>query len=421
MKKCILVSLLMVFLAGCGTKRSPGAPPGTATSLPIQPILIEAKPDWSVYDPDPEHPWNRVFRQLYRRSADGEEYGADELDPLLWLDTSHLLAGASHREVVQVLDEFLAGDADNLIRDPLKRAMFQRDLWAVFDWAASQPEPHSGAREALQARLAEIMKRVALSREEILSLPDNYALVVRSKSYPAGFQEEHPEQAFLPPDLLDPGSAWAIVGHEGGPAAMTHTESFPFFGRSVFLVFVRSPQGRAGTLEFIESLTTEAGPVTPTGTEVALVRRMLLIDDQGDLVLSPLVETVQIRHFRPLQVFHELELDRKRLFEGSAGGLVPNSSLFMLFMGHGDVFQVSEMPTLQASIPAICKACHSDEPYNFDSGNTGSIITYSRRPFPLADDERPVLFATTVMDEAQTVMQWKRDHETWKGLEALWR
>ena len=186
---------------------------------------------------------------------------------------------------------------------------------------------------------------------------------------------------------------------------MTHTEAFPFFGRSVFLVFFHSPEGRAATLEFVESLNTEAGPVTPTGTEVALVRWMLLIDDQGELVLSPLVETVQIRHFRPLQVFHEFELDRKRLLEGFAGGLVPNSGLFMLFMGHGDVFQVSEMPSLQASIPDICKACHSDEPYRFDSGNTGSIITYSRRPFPLADDERPVLFATTITDEANTVMQ----------------
>jgi hypothetical protein len=339
----------------------------------------------------------------------------------LWLDTAYLLAGASHQDAIEALDEFLESDADDLIKDPLKRAMFQRDLWAVFDWAASQPEPHPGERAELQARLAEIMKRLALSRDEILSLPDNYALAVRSGAYPAAFQAERPEGAFLPPDLLASGSAWVVLGRERGPAAMTHTESFPFFGRSAFLVFIRSPEGRAGTLEFIDSLNTEARPVTPTGTEVALVRRMLLIDDRGELVLSPLVETVQIRHFRPLQLFHELELDRKRLFEGSAGGLVPNVNLFMLFMGHGDVFQVSEMPTLQASIPDICKACHSDEPYTFDSGNTGSIITYSRRPFPLADDERPVLFASTVMDEAQTVMQWKREHETWKRLEALWR
>jgi hypothetical protein len=45
-----------------------------------------------------------------------------------------------------------------------------------------------------------------------------------------------------------------------------------------------------GTLDFIESLKTETNPVTAMGTDVALVRRMLLIDNQGEPVLSPLVK-----------------------------------------------------------------------------------------------------------------------------------
>lgn len=420
MKKTRLIMLLVVFLTGCGTNQPPRAHAGTATLPVVQPSPMKSV--WSIYDPDTDHIWNRVFRQLYQRTdTGGKEYGADELDPLLWLDTTHLLSADSHRQAVNVLDEFLSIHAENLIQDPLKRAMLQRDLWAVFDWAASQAEPYPAERETLKVRLAAIMKRVALPREEILSLPDNYALAVESRSYPAAFDADHLEEVFLPSNLFQPDSAWVPLGREGGPIAMTHTEAFPFFGRSVFLVFVRSPDEREATLDFIQSLNTEPHPLTAIGTEVALVRRMLLLDDQGELVLSPLVETVQVRHFRPVQAFYEFELDRKRLFDGVAGGLVPNNDLFMLFMGHGDVFNIPNIPDLRAAIPDICKACHFGDLPNPNAANTQTIISHSRLPFFLPDHARPILFATTPVNEAKTVIEWKQAHATWKALETLWQ
>jgi hypothetical protein len=412
--KNILRLILIVLLGGCATNQP------LLTESTSSPLAVAGDSLWSVYDTDPDHPWNRVFRQLFRRtSADGQEFGAGELDPLLWFDTTYLMTGLSHRETLQVLDEFLSADADDLVRDPLKRAMFQRDLWAVFDWSSSLEEPYAMERKALQARLAEIMMRVALSKEEILALPDNYALAVKSAAYPAVFQEDQPGTAFLPADLLQPGTGWIVVGREGGPTAMTHTEAFPFFGRAVFFVFVRSPDGRAGTLEFIDVLNRVLNPLTPVGTQVALVRRMLLIDDKGKLVLSPLVETVQLRHFGPSQSFYEFEMDRKRLFDSQAGGLVPNDNLFILFMGHGDVFE-NPLPEAQAAIPQICKACHFETSPSLNSGATQSIISYSREPFPLPGNARPVLFASTVKKEALAVMEWKQRHATRKSLEALW-
>ncbi|HEX5941789.1 MAG TPA: hypothetical protein VFY66_05895, partial [Anaerolineales bacterium] len=146
----------------------------------------------------------------------------------------------------------------------------------------------------------------------------------------------------------------------------------------------------------------------------------LLIDDQGEILLSPLVETIQLRHFSPGQSFHELELNRSRLLNGVSGSLVLNQAFFMLFMSHGDVFE-SSMPELQATIPQICKACHVEYPPILNSGNTKSIISYSRQSFSLRDNERPVLFATTLLQEAETVIEWKRGHATWKLLERLWR
>ncbi len=175
-----------------------------------------------------------------------------------------------------------------------------------------------------------------------------------------------------------------------------------------------------GIQYFWSSLNTEPNPITAIGSDVALVRRMLLIDDQGDLILSPLVETVQIRHFSPAQSFHEFELSRTRLFDDVAGGLVLKADLFMVFMGRGDVFQNPDLPEQQALIPDICQACHSEYPPIFNSGNTQSILSYSRQKFPLADNEHPILSPTTWTEEAQTVITWKLEHETWKSFETLW-
>ncbi len=420
-----LTSLIFLLLA-CNT--SIPAPPSIsstrpATNAPTQTteaISVLGTSSWNMYDSDPDHIWNRVFRQFYRRTAtDGKEYGLDELDPLLWFDTTYLLNGVSHQQAIQVLDEFLTTHAENLIENPLKRAMFQRDLLAIFDWLAFQSDSYSSQRQALETRLAQIIKRVALTKGQIMSLPDNYILTVQSNVFPANYQVDDPKAAFLPSDLFQLDSAWVPIGRAGGPIAMAHTESFPFFGRSVFLVFVRSPYGRAATFDFIHTLNTDPSHAFTLGLDIALVRRMLLIDNQGSLVLSPLIETIQIRHFNPEQIFHEFELDRMRLLNGDANILNLKTDLFMLFSSHGDVFEISDI-TVQATIPEICKACHFENPPLPNPANIQSILSYSRTNFPLPNNARPILVATTWTDEAEIVINWKTNHITWKSLRALW-
>jgi hypothetical protein len=424
MKQTISLTLIAVAIIGCTSNADLTQVRATTQATEI--IPISEKPTWNVYDPDPDHIWNRVFRQFYRRTTnDGKEYGLGELDPLLWPDTTYLLNGISHQQAIHVLDEFLTTHAENLIDDPLKCAIFQRDLWSVFDWLAFQSDPYPTQREALETRLAQMIKRVALTREQILSLPDNYALAIQSQAFPTNYQAEHHKAAFLPIDLFESDSAWVPMGREGGPVAITHTNEFPFFGRSVFLVFVRSPDGRKATLDFIHSLNTDPHPDFKIGSEVALVRRMLLIDDLGNPVLSPLVETIQIRHFSPAQAFHEFELDRMRLLNRDENSLNLKTDLFMLFLSHGDLFERDHGPELQAPIPDICKACHFNIPGVLDSGNMQSllqtILSYSRVNFPLPNNQRPILFATTWADEAQTVMIWKLNHHTWQSLKNLWK
>src|SRR5207248_8454373 len=57
----------------------------TATPTPTR-VPTPMPLRWDVYDRDPLHPWNRLFRALYGRfTADVHEYGRDSLDPLRWV------------------------------------------------------------------------------------------------------------------------------------------------------------------------------------------------------------------------------------------------------------------------------------------------------------------------------------------------
>src|ERR1700674_4829822 len=72
----------------------------------------------ALYDPNPAHIWNRLHDALLiREDQAGAKYGADSLDPLLWLNSDHLLAQPSHQRAVRVLDEFLQMHAENQIHD----------------------------------------------------------------------------------------------------------------------------------------------------------------------------------------------------------------------------------------------------------------------------------------------------------------
>jgi hypothetical protein len=54
-------------------------------------------PECTVYDAAPDHPWNRLHESLFVHvGRDGRTYGQDRLKPLLWLNSQHLLHGATH-------------------------------------------------------------------------------------------------------------------------------------------------------------------------------------------------------------------------------------------------------------------------------------------------------------------------------------
>jgi hypothetical protein len=202
------VPLLLFFLYSHGYGKSADTQvKGNAQSQPRS-----APATLAIYASDPDHIWNRLFRLFYVRHADdGQQYGGDELDPYLWEQTKYLLSGSSHDEALKLLDEFLEQHAERAVTDPLKRALFQRDLLAVYDWLALPGDEQTQNRSELQKRVAEIIRRLALSEDQIRKLPDNYEDAVRAHAFPTTYDPATPSRRSFPMIFSTPrGHGYAL-------------------------------------------------------------------------------------------------------------------------------------------------------------------------------------------------------------------
>jgi len=317
----------------------------------------------TLYDADPGHLWNRLYAALFLRvDAGGNSYGPEFLDILFWTQTKHLLAEPSHGLALKVLDEFIASHGEKLIESPLKRAVMQRDLWAAYEWTVrmgnidNKAPSLTATLSELQSRLVVVIKRIALSKAEVEALPDNYAATVASGKFAADPDPAQPGAPFLPPVLFKQESPWACIGDKRDfPLAVQHENGCTY--HSAFFAFIRLPEGRAALAAYLDTIKKsvpyipdpappkgrfiEKDPVKanpdmpqiPAGTIVALVRQMVLIDNEGRPVATHLTESVQFRIYRRIvqdgsdfneehaQFFYEFLMDRKLLFSNIAGGL----------------------------------------------------------------------------------------------------
>src|SRR3984957_16111529 len=388
-------------------------------------------PSREIYATDLDQIWNRLFRLFYVRQArNGDQYGGDELDPYLWEKTKYLLSGPSHDEALKLLDEFLQQHSENLVRDPLRRAVFQRDLLGVYEWLAALSDEQGRPHPELQKRIAEVIRRLALTANEIGKLPDNYNDAILSHAFPVAYDAANANEPFLPADLFDPTGPWVCLGEEPGrPVASTHLHFFR--GRSVFLVFFQVPGGRSKTLEYLEQLRNipkgwgpneerplfpyPEPPQFPLGTRMALVRQVVLSDASGHPIATHLTESVQVRVYRAIhfdlggtgahsQDFFEFTLSRERLFSGQAGGLRAigqGEKEFAFFLSHGmDPFESEEAPERFAGeVLKSCSACH-------EAAGLHSFLSYSRERFGPFDVPPPKLIVSTPSLETATQIQW---------------
>jgi hypothetical protein len=425
------------------------------------------EPAIAIFDRDPSHLWNRLHAALLiRQDRNGKNHGEDALDPLLWFETRHLLSEPSHRDAIQVLDQFLTTHAENLIHDPVKRALLQRDLWAVFDWSVmrdSVNDEYANERRELQIRLAEVLRRLALTPDEIKNLPDNYAQAIASGSFAKEFDPSDPQRPFLPRDLFDPHGTWAgITPSPESDTGVAKSHIYELSGRSSFLVFVRLPGGHKATMDYFKSLwdfpqpwvqemnsdQTTINPDLPSfpaGTQVALVRRMNLFDNQGNLTTTNIVESVQIRVYQTItsarerffsgtiaetiknsgQEFYEIRLSRPLLFSGKNGGLravARDEREFSTFQTKGmDPFEVTSNSGHQESAEEApielqrCVACHS-------GGGVRSLNSREAlfRPNRMQMEPGNSDYGSVYWGD-ESAINWKQNRYDWGLLNGYWK
>jgi hypothetical protein len=284
-----------------------------------------------VYDKDPDHLWNRLFAALYVRPGEAPpagqarriEGGDAYLDPLLWPETPRFSADrAVIEKTTLLLDEFLEKKGAELVGDPLKRALFQHDLWAVHDRVARQ-RPRTAVAKMhgdMLKKMAQVIRAVALSKDQIAALPDNYALALKSGHFAAEHKFD-PKIDYLPSDLpKGPGNSttddWVEITY---PAHVPPYHTHDFGGRSYFRIFYRFPSGRKAVLDYLKYvadegvdkehpdaakravLKTKGLRQIPAGTQLALLRQMVVLDKDLKPVPTSVVQELRMRIYKNVE------------------------------------------------------------------------------------------------------------------------
>jgi hypothetical protein len=305
-----------------------------------------------------------------------------------------------------------------------QKAIMQRDLVAIFTWVLSKPESARNSR-TLAKSLARAINHIALDETSIKTLPDNYTAAVRTGHYAASFDPAAPDKPFLPKDLFGKDGAWlplAAMDKDMLPATL-HFEAFK--GRSAFSVYFRHPDGRKAGEEYLLRLahaTNRLGAVLdaetnrerpspteqfPPNTIWALVRHAILLDRDSTPVISPIVESVQLRVYRstrpypmqyldrdgriqhtgePSQIFLQWELRRKPfLGEGGFHFTQPGEDRWELFMGKGyDPFESGwDFRPLKRPPTLSCFTCHGPSGIHSVNSRTRFFEDPSARPVEL--------------------------------------
>lgn len=289
-----------------------------------------------LYDPDPQHLWNRLFAALYVRTSElpsrpsGPSVrrieGGDVLEFPAWARTAYWTEPAVTARLTDLLDAFLDGHAEGLVKDPVRRVLLQSDLWAAHDHLVGQNIAWFGTREerARRARVARLLARairsLALTRETLERLPDNYAAAVRSPAFAAAHDWD-PKRPYLPAGLLTEPDVWTEIDffqpdlHEDIEGRFIPLHTRHFRGRSYFRVFYRLPGGRQPLVEYLKYVDAEGVDwkfgaqngflrlkpglrQIPASTEVALVQFLMALDDRLQPVPTRLVQSVRLRTFR---------------------------------------------------------------------------------------------------------------------------
>jgi len=425
----VITGLLVTYLShsyGQGTSDRNESGPG-----------IDPRPV-TLYDERPDHPWNHAHRVLFiRTDEEGREYGHDRANPPLFEDSRYLLQSPRYENAIEALEAVLESTSKISKQKPVERALFQHDMWLLYDWAVSKNKPHPKRRKKMAHLSSRVMDLVALKKKQIENLPNNYTRTVSSGAYSTDFDKNNPALPFLPPELLREKGPWIVLGQKDEPNAISHTTSFE--ARSTFIVLLNLPGGREATLEWIKRANENEGvwdrdnifrservrftaPSVPVGTKLALLRRMNVVDDQGEPRMTPITMSLQMRvhpkedssRFMNQKNVFMFKMIRRKLLGSSKESLKPlqpDERLLIqnTFRASYDPFD-GVAPSIHPKL-SMCFHCH------VDGHNARSLMTFQDHP----DAHPPAVLQSSIPGEARKTFKWKLDQKEWNDLRQFLR
>ena len=289
---------------------------GAALILTVTATALADEAPPAVYDPDPQHVFNRLYAAIAVRTEGGKRFGIDNV-------TAFSERFDDSAQVAALADELVARKDLVTSLGELKRSLLLHDVWTAFDVAALFDD-----RKALRP-LARAVRVLAMDEQSIARLPDNYADAVLSGAFAKDFDPQHADRAFLPADLFDPQGPWIQLGEMGVDlVAPMHVSAVG--ARSAFMVFIRCPGGREATLGYLNTLNLYRAPLAlvqdpiatayepsgerpvrsdvvmldrktpqfPPGTVVALVRQMAVVNNKLQPVMTRITQSIQFRVYK---------------------------------------------------------------------------------------------------------------------------
>jgi len=437
-----LLTTILVFASICSIGCSPSTAGSNHGGTPH--AVFASNDPQSIYAADPNDSWNRIFHALFSRSINVRV--ASDFRKNAPLVAFHVLMGSfdiriskdivnrmeiGDRAIEPMYPAFLTAEGplqvlseprfsaltaalreaidESKPRSPVERALMQSDLWAAYDIVYSIGAARNDKDNALAERkskllelLSQLIRKLALSDDQINSLPSNYSTTVSERRLP---------------DILSPESGWLEI--ELLPNR-SHDHAAAY--RRAARIFLKPRTLQSDAAGFVEKLKHQQH--SDEVEAVALAVQNLLIDVSGRIVPSPLLSDVQFRFFvtdpntgKISATAQELELSRRQLLtQPSSGGLLEfesNAPAYLSAAGndYGFATRIEEAGTpVLVPLRTRCSQCH-------DTSLT-SLMTYSIHDFPPVPAVK--ILNSSAAERAWYVAQRKTEREDFKSLVAKW-
>ena len=390
-----------------------------------------------LFDSRPGHSWDQAREIFYeRRFSTGDVFDHPHASAPPWHEYFPFTFDATfHENVLLRLEAVEKLPPAQMEEQPaIRRLIFLRDLWAAFDglhqlhnkWERREDdkvalEKAIARRDELRRRLARVMKRLELTEEEVRALPNAFQIIAEKKLYPKSFDPAVGDKAFFPSDLLDKDGPWLTYSGAKEPSAggILHTDFVNH--RSVFTLHLRTPDGRDGGLKYFQDyIKADRRLDIPPGSTLVLLNRAVVPTRSGKLLVSPLVESLQMIVVTPPHDHRfKFMLDRKELLAGNLG-LKPlgkddpaDFSSFgdAILWGHpvdprkkdvdGETFITGKYNTVRDMPRAldVCVKCHRETLGTKLVGSGGTLLPYVQSDPDNAD--------ATVIKKKEVSEEWK--------------